>query len=164
MRGWPNFWWCLPREVKAGARVVEGVVLLLIVLVVWPFSCITASPPARKLDMPTTVWSSPTGSQVAQVKPVALAAKPEGLSAAAAPAKSPETGSTTRATFPKPVAPIQATPRPSRTLVGSSLSDKYHRPSCEWARRISAGNEVWFSDPDDARRRGYVPCKVCRPW
>lgn len=49
------------------------------------------------------------------------------------------------------------------SFVGSSKSNKYHYPSCQWAQKISPANEVWFSGSRDARNRGYVPCKVCSP-
>lgn len=47
--------------------------------------------------------------------------------------------------------------------VGSKNSDKYHRSTCPTAQRISSKNEIWFDDAADARRSGYVPCKVCKP-
>ena len=49
------------------------------------------------------------------------------------------------------------------SFVGSSKSNKYHYPSCQWAEKISPANEVWFSGSQDARNQGYVPCKVCSP-
>lgn len=45
----------------------------------------------------------------------------------------------------------------------SSRSDKFHRPSCRWARRISPGNLVVFKNRDDALKAGYIPCKECKP-
>lgn len=51
----------------------------------------------------------------------------------------------------------------SGAYVGSSLSDKYHYPSCYWASQIHPENLVWFSSPADAQSKGYVPCKVCSP-
>jgi methylphosphotriester-DNA--protein-cysteine methyltransferase len=47
--------------------------------------------------------------------------------------------------------------------VGSAKSNKYHYPSCRWAKKIKSSNLVTFSSVSDARRCGYVPCKVCRP-
>lgn len=55
-------------------------------------------------------------------------------------------------------------PPPEKGLyVGSTKSDKYHYPSCFWAKQISTSNEVWFASKEDAQSRGYVPCKVCKP-
>ena len=47
--------------------------------------------------------------------------------------------------------------------VGSVNSDKYHKPSCEWAQKILPKNEVWFDTAEQARQAGYKPCKTCRP-
>lgn len=47
--------------------------------------------------------------------------------------------------------------------VGSARSNKYHYPWCRWAKKINPENLVSFSSPEDARRQGYVPCKVCHP-
>lgn len=48
-------------------------------------------------------------------------------------------------------------------FVGSINSDKYHYPSCEWAKKIKPENQIWFSSPEEAKEAGYKPCKVCRP-
>lgn len=47
--------------------------------------------------------------------------------------------------------------------VGSSNSDKYHLPNCEWAQKIKSQNLIKFSSEDDAQDNGYVSCKVCTP-
>ncbi len=47
--------------------------------------------------------------------------------------------------------------------VGSRKSDKYHSPTCEWAKRISPSNLVTFSSAKDAQEAGYAPCAVCKP-
>ena len=48
-------------------------------------------------------------------------------------------------------------------LVGSANSNKYHYPSCRWAKEIRPYNLVTFSSVKDAKSKGYVACKVCRP-
>lgn len=53
--------------------------------------------------------------------------------------------------------------QPQAILCGSRQSNKYHYPSCSAAQRIHPENLVWFSSPEEARSRGYVPCKICRP-
>jgi PBP1b-binding outer membrane lipoprotein LpoB len=53
--------------------------------------------------------------------------------------------------------------QPEYKFVGSINSDKYHYPDCEWAKKIKPENQVWFSSPEEARKAGYKPCKVCRP-
>jgi micrococcal nuclease len=50
-----------------------------------------------------------------------------------------------------------------KKFVGSTESDKYHYPECRWAKKISPGNEIWFSSFVDAKMKGYVPCGVCHP-
>ena len=47
--------------------------------------------------------------------------------------------------------------------VGSSKSNKYHYPTCEWAAKINPKNLVIFKSAKEAQDAGYVPCKVCRP-
>lgn len=45
----------------------------------------------------------------------------------------------------------------SCVFVGSKNSDKYHLPTCSWARRIKPANRVCFSSEEDARSKGYTP-------
>lgn len=47
--------------------------------------------------------------------------------------------------------------------VGSKNSNKYHNPSCQWAKKIKSSNLVSFSSKKDAESKGYIPCKVCSP-
>lgn len=47
--------------------------------------------------------------------------------------------------------------------VGSKRSNKYHYPSCRWAKKIKPYNLVTFQSVKKAQEAGYVPCKVCRP-
>lgn len=54
------------------------------------------------------------------------------------------------------------------TLVGSTESNKYHRPECGIVRRqIKPENVVWFADANDAAGNGYVAARCndrkCRP-
>jgi hypothetical protein len=48
-------------------------------------------------------------------------------------------------------------------FVGSITSKKYHRPDCRYAQKIKPENLISFRSIDDARRQGYIPCKVCNP-
>ena len=50
-----------------------------------------------------------------------------------------------------------------KVFVGSIKSNKYHYPSCQWAKKIKPENEIWFASSADARAHGYVPCGVCNP-
>lgn len=47
--------------------------------------------------------------------------------------------------------------------VGSKNSDKYHYPSCKWAMKIKPENLVTFKSVKEAKEKGYVACKVCKP-
>lgn len=42
-------------------------------------------------------------------------------------------------------------------FVGSKNSDKYHLPSCTWAKRIKPENIVCFKSTEDAKSKGYIP-------
>ena len=63
---------------------------------------------------------------------------------------------------PEPTAE-PAEPQAAGVYIGSSKSDKFHKPSCQWAGKILPENAVWFSGKDDAANKGYVGCKVCSP-
>lgn len=47
--------------------------------------------------------------------------------------------------------------------VASSVSDKYHRLSCEYADSILDENRVYYDTAADAERDGKCACSVCRP-
>jgi len=47
--------------------------------------------------------------------------------------------------------------------VGSTESDKYHLPSCRYAKKILSDNEIWFDAVDEAQSAGYAACGVCNP-
>lgn len=51
----------------------------------------------------------------------------------------------------------------TKKFVGSIDSDKYHYPSCRWAKKIKAENEIWFSSIAKAKSAGYKPCGTCKP-
>ena len=48
-------------------------------------------------------------------------------------------------------------------LIGSSTSKKYHLPACRFASKIKLDNKISFESIEDAKRQGYLPCKVCNP-
>lgn len=51
----------------------------------------------------------------------------------------------------------------SGVYVGSVDSDKYHNPSCRFAKEILPENEIWFDSIEDAQNSGYSPCGGCHP-
>lgn len=57
----------------------------------------------------------------------------------------------------KPVAAVNG------NFVGSANSSKFHTMSCEWGKKISKNNAIYFKTREDAVRNGYKPCKSCKP-
>jgi methylphosphotriester-DNA--protein-cysteine methyltransferase len=47
--------------------------------------------------------------------------------------------------------------------VGSKNATTYHNPTCRIAKKISAENLVKFNSPEEAKAKGYGPCKICKP-
>ena len=64
--------------------------------------------------------------------------------------------------YAKAVASAQAVAE-NDTYVVPAKSNKYHYPSCRWAKKPGSGNLAIFHSAKDALGAGYVPCKVCRP-
>ena len=50
-----------------------------------------------------------------------------------------------------------------RSYVASNDSDRYHFPSCRWAKEIHEENLISFSSVDEAKAAGYVSCGSCNP-
>jgi len=49
------------------------------------------------------------------------------------------------------------------TVIASSIRNKYHRPTCRWARKIARNNRIAYASPAAARQAGRHPCGECRP-
>jgi len=47
--------------------------------------------------------------------------------------------------------------------IGNKNSKIFHRPDCEWAKKIAPQNKVIFKSKEEAIKAGYRPCKVCKP-
>lgn len=47
-----------------------------------------------------------------------------------------------------------------RIMSRESSSRVYHRPECQYVKKIRKKNRVWM-EWEDAERRGYRPCKCC---
>ncbi|MBU0670952.1 hypothetical protein KKF29_02225 [Patescibacteria group bacterium] len=45
--------------------------------------------------------------------------------------------------------------------VGSKNSNKFHLPTCQYAKNIKPENQVCFSSPEDAAAKGYLSDKNC---
>lgn len=48
-------------------------------------------------------------------------------------------------------------------FVGFKASNKYHYPTCRWARGANSLNSIKFKSAAEAQARHYVPCPVCKP-
>jgi hypothetical protein len=57
----------------------------------------------------------------------------------------------------------RAVPTPAEPVVASSRTAVYHRPTCEWAAKIAAGNLIRYESAQAARADGRRPCQVCGP-
>lgn len=53
--------------------------------------------------------------------------------------------------------------KPGEGYWASSKSDKFHKPACRWAQRISPQNLIMFKNREEALKAGYKPCKECKP-
>lgn len=45
----------------------------------------------------------------------------------------------------------------------SAKADKFHKPDCKWAQKISDSNKIIYQSREDAIDDGKVPCTVCNP-
>jgi hypothetical protein len=52
---------------------------------------------------------------------------------------------------------------PEVFYVGAKNSNKYHYPTCKWAKKIGRSNMIIFKSPAEARAHHYIPCPVCKP-
>ena len=66
--------------------------------------------------------------------------------------------------LPKPQSHVKKVPF-SQQLVGTDrgVNRIFHRQRCGYAQKIRREDEVFFQTREDAVRRGYAPCKSCRP-
>ena len=113
----------------------------------------TMPPGAATYPAPTGFWST-----------IARAIR-RSFTGVSAPRPTPMPSPTpTQRPTPRPVTvttrPTTLTPGP--TVVANRFTGKFHRPTCEWANRISVSNRTSIGS-QEARRLGMVACKVCRP-
>ncbi len=62
-----------------------------------------------------------------------------------------------------PVEEIEELARQGVRLVGSATTRVYCVPTCRGARQIRPENLVPFHDAEEAARRGFRPCRICKP-
>ncbi len=58
--------------------------------------------------------------------------------------------------------PPQDNPKECNFLA-SRVGNVFHRPDCEWAKKIKEWNRECFRTRDDAIKAGKRPCRVCTP-
>jgi len=51
----------------------------------------------------------------------------------------------------------------SEMYVGNMKSKKYHRQTCRYIKQMSCINIIYLNSSEEAIKKGYMPCKVCRP-
>ncbi len=51
----------------------------------------------------------------------------------------------------------------AESFYGSLKSDVYHKQSCSYVKKITKEHMVTFESKEDAQKKGYRPCKVCKP-
>lgn len=59
--------------------------------------------------------------------------------------------------------PVTSAPSAQYRYVGSVDSNKYHDPSCRYAKKILPENLIGWDSVQDAQAAGYQPCGTCRP-
>lgn len=74
------------------------------------------------------------------------------------PEKEPELPAATQ-----PEASAPSTSQSQAVYVGSVESDKYHKSTCRWAKKILEENRIYFSSKAEATGAGYSPCGTCKP-
>ncbi len=59
----------------------------------------------------------------------------------------------------------ETTPSPGRAprYLASTESDKFHNPTCRWARQIRQEHRIELFNRQEALARGLIPCKTCDP-
>ena len=60
---------------------------------------------------------------------------------------------------PQPLQPTQS--KPVVLFIGNRLLGIYHKPECEWAKKIPQGKRISFFTEDEAKKEKYRACHVC---
>jgi micrococcal nuclease len=55
-------------------------------------------------------------------------------------------------------------PAPAQAAyVASAKSQVFHKPDCQWARKIDPKNRQTFATREETIKAGKRPCKMCKP-
>lgn len=57
----------------------------------------------------------------------------------------------------------QKPPSTSGDYVASVNGEKYHRPNCQYAKKILEKNRIYYESRDEAYAAGKTACSVCNP-
>jgi len=130
------------------AKIVMAIGFILIAVISFEFGLIQGKKGQDKplvVEMPTAIQN------IDSQDPSVSAPQAQNL---AEEAKNTSSGSTT---------PTQGLPagRQDCAFVGSKNSDKYHLPTCQWAKRILPKNLVCYKSAQDATAKGKVGDKGC---
>lgn len=60
-------------------------------------------------------------------------------------------------------ATLLAAATPSGGYHASAKSNIYHFPTCAYAKKIAKENLLVFPSKEEAAKKNYRPCKVCKP-
>ena len=66
-------------------------------------------------------------------------------------------------TLAVPSGAAPAAEKKQAAYVASAKREPFHKPSCEWAKKISPTNLETYKTRDEAIKAGHRPCKVCKP-
>ena len=61
------------------------------------------------------------------------------------------------------VEPADAKTIKKSKFVASKKSNKFHKPTCTYAKKIKKSNKITFKSKSQAKKSGYKPCKKCHP-
>lgn len=61
------------------------------------------------------------------------------------------------------VEPVDAKTIKKSKFVASKKSNKFHKKSCSYAKKIKSKNKITFKSKAQAKKCGYKPCKKCHP-
>jgi hypothetical protein len=140
-------WWVIVLFLLTGDLIVIGAVLALILFLAcaggfFALALRTGTVSRSPHSPPTVAPAPPQRTTVAPAPPQRWSTAPRGLQTARA----------------------QSVPGTAAgQVVASSIRSIYHRPSCEWAVKMSRRNKLVFGSSAEARQRGLRACRVCRP-
>lgn len=61
------------------------------------------------------------------------------------------------------VEPVDAKSVKKGKFVASKKSNKFHKKTCTYAKKIKSKNKITFKSRAQAKKCGYKPCKRCCP-